>query len=110
MRLVAANVLCAASVFAQPDKNFVYQIFVRSFADSPTDTAPDGKEVGDLRGIRENLDYLSRLHAGILWLMPIFPSGTYHGYDIDDYKAVSPEYGTLEDLDGLVKESHRRGI
>jgi glycosidase len=110
MRAVAVILLCAASLFAQPDKNFVYQIFVRSFADSPTDTAPDGKEIGDLRGILENVEYLSQLHAGILWLMPIFPSGTYHGYDIDDYKAVNPEYGTLDDLDALVKEAHRRGI
>ena len=110
MRLVAVILLCAASLFARPDKNFVYQIFVRSFADSPTDTAPGGKEIGDLRGIRENLDYLTELHAGILWLMPIFPSHTYHGYDIDDYKAVNPDYGTLDDLDALVKEAHRRGI
>ena len=110
MRVVAVILLCAGCLLAQPDKNFVYQIFVRSFADSPTDTAVDGKEIGDLRGIRENLDYLAQLQAGILWLMPIFPSATYHGYDIDDYKTVNPDYGTLHDLDALVKAAHRRGI
>src|SRR6266516_1014382 len=67
---------------AQQDNHLVYQIFIRSFADTPSDTAsPPKGEVGDLKGIRENLDYLNDgdprtdhdLEVGILWLMPIFP-------------------------------------
>jgi alpha-amylase len=104
---------------AQPDNNFVYQIFVRSFADTPADSAPAGKgEIGDIRGILENLDYLNDgkraagadLEVGILWLLPIFPSPTYHGYDVTDYRAVNPEYGTVEDLRKLIDGAHRRGL
>src|SRR5215203_501297 len=116
-RVTAAILLCTASAWCQETNNFVYQIFVRSFADSPSDNHPKG-EIGDLRGIREQLDYLNDgrpgkgkdLEAGILWLMPIFPSGTYHGYDIEDYRAVNPEYGTLQDLKDLVQEAHRRRL
>ena len=95
---LAAIACLQITLMAAPVNNFVYQIFVRSFADTPGDRHGAG-EIGDLRGIRENLDYINDgrpgngadLEAGILWLMPIFPSGTYHGYDIDDYRAVNPE-------------------
>ncbi len=96
--------LAGASIgLAQQDNHLVYQIFVRSFADTPSDTAPPLKgEVGDLKGIRENLDYLNDgdprtdhdLEVGILWLMPIFPSTSYHGYDVTNYQAVNPDYGS----------------
>lgn len=117
-RLLATFALCACSAWSQ-DKanNFVYQIFVRSFADSPSDRHLEG-EIGDLRGIRENLHYLNDgrpgkgndLEAGILWLMPIFPSQSYHGYDIDDYRSVHPDYGTMQDLKDLLNAAHRRGV
>ncbi len=103
-----------ARVEAQPKNNFVYHIFVRSWADTPT----DNNEIGDLKGIRENLDYLNDgrpqtdddLEVGILWLMPIFPSRSYHGYDVTDFKAVNPDYGTLQDLKVLVAAAHQRGV
>jgi glycosidase len=88
---------------AQPVNNLVYQVFVRSFA------ASEGA-VGDLRGIRQQFRYIRDLNAGILWLMPIFPATTYHGYDIADYRSVNPEYGTLADLDALIREAHASGV
>lgn len=95
--------LLGATAQAQQSNNLVYQVFVRSFASS------EGA-AGDLRGLRQQLDYIESLHAGILWLMPVFPSKTYHGYDITDYRSINPEYGTLDDFDSLVKEAHKRGI
>ena len=98
-----------------PSKNnLVYHIFVRSWADTPT----DANEIGDLKGIREKLDYLNDgkpetdddLEVGILWLMPVFPSTSYHGYDVTDYKAVNPDYGTTQDLKDLVAAAHQRGV
>ncbi len=77
-----------------------YEIFVRSFYDS------NGDGIGDLNGIIEKLDYLndgnpsttSDLGINAIWLMPIFPSSSYHGYDVTDYFSVNPEYGTIEDF------------
>jgi alpha-amylase len=82
----------------------VYEIFVRSFADS------NGDGIGDLRGIEAHLDYLQSLHVNTLWLMPIYPSPSAHGYDVTDYLAVNPEYGTLGDLQSLVFAGHQRGM
>lgn len=89
-----------------------YEIFVRSFYDSNG----DGK--GDLNGIIEKLDYLNDgnpqtntdLGVTALWLMPIQPSTSYHGYDITDYYNVNPDYGTLDDFKHLISEAHKRGI
>ncbi|HLF74078.1 MAG TPA: alpha-amylase family glycosyl hydrolase, partial [Anaerolineales bacterium] len=89
-----------------------YEIFVRSFYDS------NGDGVGDFNGITEKLDYLndgdpdttSDLGITGIWLMPIFPSPSYHGYDVTDYYAVNPEYGTMEDFRRLLTEADRRGI
>lgn len=89
-----------------------YEIFVRSFKDS------NGDGIGDFNGIVEMLDYLNDgdpktdtdLGIGGIWLMPINPSPSYHGYDVIDYEAVNPEYGTLEDFENLLKECHKRGI
>lgn len=94
-----------------------YQVFVRSFADSREGPlAGDGK--GDLRGLIERLDYLNDgdpstdddLGVNALWLMPIHPSPSYHGYDVLDHKGVHPDYGTLDDFRRLVAECNRRGI
>ncbi|MBX3323348.1 MAG: DUF3459 domain-containing protein [Phycisphaeraceae bacterium] len=94
-----------------------YQIFVRSFADSTTGPlAGDG--IGDLRGLIERLDYLNDgdpttstdLGVSGLWLLPINPSPSYHGYDVTDYRGVNPQYGTHEDLRELLAECHKRGI
>jgi alpha-amylase len=77
-----------------------YEIYVRSFYDS------NGDGIGDINGLIEKLDYLN---DGI-WLMPIHPSPSVHGYDVTDFYEVNPEYGTLEDFRRLVSEAHRRGI
>ena len=89
-----------------------YEIFVRSFNDS------DGNGIGDIQGIIDKLDYLNdgnpatTTDLGItgLWLMPIFPSPSYHGYDVTDYRDINSDYGTLEDFRRLLTEAHSRGI
>jgi glycosidase len=89
-----------------------YEVFVRSFADS------DGDGIGDLKGLRSRLDYLNDgdsttagdLGVDGLWLMPIFRSPSYHGYDVTDYEHVNPEYGTDADLDSLLAAAHARGL
>ncbi len=89
-----------------------YEIFVRSFYDS------NGDGIGDFKGIIKKLDYLNdgdpttTTDLGItgIWLMPINPSPSYHGYDVTDYYDVNPDYGTLVDFKNLLKECHSRGI
>ncbi len=94
------------------DDRVFYEIFVRSFMDS------DGDGIGDFNGITSKLDYLNdgdpstTTDLGVtgIWLMPIFVSPSYHGYDVIDYTDVNPDYGTLDDLRNLVNEAHKRGI
>jgi alpha-amylase len=89
-----------------------YEIFVRSFADS------NGDGVGDLAGLTARLDYLNDgddatttdLGVDAVWLMPIYASPSYHGYDVTDYRTVNPQYGTLADFDAFVAAAHQRGI
>ena len=81
-----------------------YEIFVRSFRDS------NGDGIGDFDGITEKLDYLHDLGIRGLWLMPINPSPSYHGYDVTDYYAVNPDYGTMDDFKHLLEEAHKRDI
>jgi alpha-amylase len=86
-------------------KNAVfYEIFVRSFYDS------NGDGIGDFNGITEKLDYLANLGINAIWLMPIHPSPTYHGYDVINYFNVNPDYGTLDDFKHLLEEAHQRGM
>ncbi|WP_298828554.1 alpha-amylase family glycosyl hydrolase [uncultured Piscinibacter sp.] len=81
------------------------EIFVRGYQDS------DGDGVGDLKGLTGRLDYLRDLGVSGLWLMPITPSQDGdHGYAVADYRNVDPAYGTLADLDELLREAHARGI
>ena len=81
-----------------------YEIFVYSFCDS------NGDGIGDLNGIRSKLDYIQDLGFDAIWLTPVHPSSTYHKYDVDDYYAIDPVYGTLEDYEALLQECHDRGI
>src|SRR5215467_9238276 len=83
----------------------LYQIYPRSFADSNDDG------IGDLRGVIDHLAYLEWLGVDGLWLSPITVSPNADwGYDVADYCAVQPEFGTLSDLDELVGEARDRGI
>jgi alpha-glucosidase len=83
----------------------IYQVYTRSFLDS------NGDGVGDLPGITSKLDYLRWLGVDALWLSPIYPSPMADfGYDISDYTGVHPLFGTLEDLDTLLKEAHQRDL
>ena len=104
-----------AQPVAPAPNNLVYEIFVRSFADGDHDQ----KGVGDLKGIVSRLDsYLNDgkpetdtdLEVGILWLMPIFPSPSSHGYDVTDYRGINPDYGTMADFATLITEAHKRGV
>lgn len=81
-----------------------YEIFVGSFCDS------NGDGTGDLNGILSKLDYIEDLGFNALWLTPVHPSSTYHKYDVDDYYAIDPDFGTMEDYEALLKECHDRGI
>lgn len=83
----------------------VYQIYPKSFMDS------DGDGVGDLRGIIEKLDYIEELGAGYIWLTPVYPSPQNdNGYDVADYCAIDPVFGTMEDMEELIAEGEKRGI
>ena len=83
----------------------VYQLYVRSFADT------NGDGAGDLRGIISKLDYLESLGIDAVWLNPCYPSPQHdHGYDISDYFDIEPSYGSLEVFDELIREANQRGI
>lgn len=83
----------------------IYEIYPRSFQDS------DGDGIGDLRGITSRLDYLQSLGLDAIWITPFFKSpNADFGYDVSDYTAIDPQYGTMADWDTLVAEARRRGI
>lgn len=83
----------------------VYQIYPRSFQDSNNDG------IGDLPGIMARLPYLHRLGVDVLWVSPFYQSpGKDNGYDISDYQAIAPEFGTLADFDELLAQIHRYGM
>ena len=82
-----------------------YQIYPKSFNDS------NGDGIGDLKGITEKLDYLQSLGIDILWLSPVYKSPFVdQGYDIADYYAIDPQFGTMEDMEELIAEAKKRGI
>lgn len=104
---------CRAEVAAGPwwRSAVAYEIFVRSFADS------NGDGIGDLKGILQKFDYLNDGKPGgddlgveLIWLMPIQPSPSYHGYDVTDYLGVNPAYGTVADFEALTQLAHSRGV
>lgn len=83
------------------DINTCYSLFPIAFADS------NGDGLGDINGIRENLDYLkNELGVDCIWLNPVHPSPSYHKYDVVDYLAIDPDFGTMEDYENLIAEMH----
>ena len=94
----------------QSDKDWwknavIYEIYPRSFQDT------NGDGIGDLNGITKRLDYLKDLGVDAIWLTPVYPSPQIDfGYDISDYEAIDPQYGTMADFDRLVAEAKKRNI
>jgi oligo-1,6-glucosidase len=95
---------------ARPDRDWwkqsvVYQIYPRSFCDS------NGDGIGDLPGITSKLDHLKALGVNVVWLSPVYASPQDdNGYDISDYRAIAPEFGTMADFDEMLAQMHARGI
>jgi glycosidase len=81
-----------------------YEVFVWSYRDS------NGDGVGDINGVTQSLDYIQNMGFDGIWLMPVHPSPTYHKYDVKDYYAIDPVYGTMEDFDNLLLECKKRNI
>ncbi|MCQ9210696.1 glycoside hydrolase family 13 protein [Granulicatella seriolae] len=83
----------------------LYQVYPKSFQDSNNDG------IGDIKGITSRLDYLKDLGVNMLWLNPVFASPQVdNGYDVSDYHSIDPEFGTMEDVEELIEEAHKRDI
>ena len=105
--LLFSVVACFGAERAEPwwKHALIYEIYPRSFQDS------DGSGIGNLKGIARRLDYVKSLGVNAIWLSPIYPSPQVDfGYDISDYEAIDPQYGTMGDFDRLLREAHQRGI
>lgn len=86
-------------------KTIVYQVYPKSFLDTT------GSGAGDIRGITKKLDYLKTLGVGAIWLTPVYPSPQIdNGYDISDYTAIDPQFGSMEDMEELIAEAKERNI
>ncbi len=81
-----------------------YQLLVYSFADS------NGDGIGDFNGITQKLDYLDELGVSAIWLSPVHPASSYHGYDVQDYDSLNPDYGTEADFKAMIDAAHQHGI
>ena len=87
------------------ERSTVYQIYIKSFCDS------DGDGIGDLNGIRSKLPYLKSLGVDYIWVTPFFPSPMHdNGYDVADYCAVDPRFGTMEDCEAMIAEADALGM
>ena len=83
----------------------IYQLHVKAYQDA------NGDGMGDFKGLMQRLDHVEELGATAVWILPFYPSPLRDdGYDIAEYKAVNPQYGTMEDFQGFVDEAHRRGL
>ncbi|GAA0499066.1 alpha,alpha-phosphotrehalase [Salinibacillus aidingensis] len=86
-------------------KAVVYQIYPKSFRDTT------GNGMGDIQGIIQKLDYLHKLGVDVIWLTPVYKSPQKdNGYDISNYYSIEPQYGTMEDFEELLTETHKRGM
>ncbi len=106
----------ARALLRKPDKSgdnavpwwrgaVLYQVYPRSFQDS------DGNGIGDLRGITDRLPYIASLNVDAIWLSPFYKSPMKDfGYDVSDYCAVDPMFGTMEDFDALLEKAHGLGL
>ena len=102
---VPAQANTAESAYTWWQRGIVYHIYPRSWQDS------NGDGVGDLPGITRRLDYLMALGVDAIWLSPIYPSPMADfGYDVSDYTAIHPLFGSLADFDKLLAETHARGM
>lgn len=104
--LVVITVSTLPAAPCRPDLSgeIFYQVLVRSFHDS------DGDGTGDLKGLTQKLGHLSDLGVTAIWLNPLYASGLYHNYFADDFYAIDPELGTIEDFRALCVQAHARGI
>jgi alpha-glucosidase len=113
--LLLAGVTLSSNLLAQPSGSgqkddwwkhaVIYEIYPRSFQDS------NGDGIGDINGITSRLDYLHDLGIDAIWITPMYPSpGVDYGYDISDYTAIDPIYGSMADFDRMVAEAQKRGI
>ena len=97
-----------SETYTLPERNdcsgITYQLLVYSFADS------DGDGIGDFNGIKAHIDHFKGLGVQALWLSPVHPSSSYHGYDVVDYTDVNPDYGTMDDFKALLAAAHSAGI
>ncbi|WP_200976848.1 alpha-amylase family glycosyl hydrolase [Echinicola sp. 20G] len=87
-----------------PNAGVTYEIFIQSFYDA------NGDGIGDVKGVIEKLDHVSDLGANAIWFMPIMPSPSYHKYDVTDYKAIHPDYGSMDDFKKLIQVAHEKDI
>ncbi|MEI8095835.1 MAG: alpha-amylase family glycosyl hydrolase [Spirochaetales bacterium] len=101
---VAAQTLTPDAPWWTQTTGPAYQVLVYSYADSDQDGW------GDFKGLQHRLDAIASLGVQTLWLSPIHPSASYHGYDVTNYLDVDPKYGTLDDFDQLVAAAHKRGL
>ena len=86
-------------------KKVIYQLYTKSFNDT------DGNGLGDLKGVIEKLDYLVELGIDMIWMNPFYPSPQNdNGYDVSDYTAIDPVFGTMEDFEDLITEASKRNI
>ena len=112
--LLLAGLTLGSNLLAQPAAGqkddwwkhaVIYEIYPRSFQDS------NGDGIGDINGITSRLDYLHDLGIDAIWITPMYPSpGVDYGYDISNYTAIDPEYGSMGDFDHMVAEAKKRGI
>lgn len=96
---------CSVNAKTQnPEIVIVYEVFIPSFCDSNKDG------IGDIPGLISKLDYIRDLGISAIWISPVHPSPSYHKYDVNDYYAIDPHYGTMEDMERLIRATHQRGM